>query len=174
MITISREDRVAVVTVDRAEALNALDAAVLTELRDRLRELAEDEDVRAVVLTGAGERAFVAGADIKEMSVMGVDEARAWGDLGHEVARLLETMPSRRSRRSTASRSAAAASSRSPVTSATRRALRSSASPRSRSGSSQAGEERSASRAPPVSVSRRSSSTRGGWSTRRRRANAGS
>jgi enoyl-CoA hydratase len=66
---------------------------VLEGLRDRLRELAEDPDVRAVVLTGAGERAFAAGADIKEMQGKGVVEARAWGELGHDVARLLETMP---------------------------------------------------------------------------------
>jgi enoyl-CoA hydratase len=81
------------VTVDRPEALNALDQAVLTELRDRLAELAADGNVRAVVLTGAGDRAFIAGADIKEMSAMGVEEALAWGELGHEVGRLLETMP---------------------------------------------------------------------------------
>jgi enoyl-CoA hydratase len=93
MITISRENGVAVVTVDRAEALNALNATELTELRDGLRGLAEDDEVHAVVLTGAGERAFVAGADIKEMSDMGVEEARAWSELGHEVARLLDMMP---------------------------------------------------------------------------------
>jgi enoyl-CoA hydratase len=65
---------------------------LLTELRDRLRELAEDESVHVVVLTGAGDRAFAAGADIKEMEAMTVDEARAWGALGHECGRLLETM----------------------------------------------------------------------------------
>ena len=46
-----------------------------------------------VVLTGAGERAFAAGADIKYMSGLDVDGAQAWGALGHEAARLLETMP---------------------------------------------------------------------------------
>ena len=46
-----------------------------------------------MVLTGAGDRAFAAGADIKEMEPMSVDEARDWGALGHECARLLETMP---------------------------------------------------------------------------------
>jgi enoyl-CoA hydratase len=46
-----------------------------------------------VVLTGAGDRAFVAGADIKYMSGLDVEQARAWGELGHEAARLLETMP---------------------------------------------------------------------------------
>ena len=46
-----------------------------------------------VVLTGAGDRAFVAGADIRYMSGLDVDQAKAWGELGHEAARLLETMP---------------------------------------------------------------------------------
>jgi enoyl-CoA hydratase len=66
---------------------------LLTELRHRLLEAAEAEDVRAVVLSGAGERAFAAGADIKEMEGMSVDEARAWGRLGHQCGHLLETMP---------------------------------------------------------------------------------
>jgi enoyl-CoA hydratase len=90
---VERDDGVAVVTVDRPDALNALDLATLTELRDRLRELADDAGARVVVLTGAGDKAFVAGADIKYMSGLGVDEAKAWGALGHEAARLLETMP---------------------------------------------------------------------------------
>jgi enoyl-CoA hydratase len=93
LIRVDREDAVAVVTVDRQDALNALDVATLTELRDRLRELAADDDVRVVILTGAGEKAFVAGADIKYMSGLDVDEAKAWGALGHEAGRLLETMP---------------------------------------------------------------------------------
>jgi enoyl-CoA hydratase len=92
-VRVEREDGVAVVTIDRPDALNALNRAVLEELRERLHELAEDRDVRVVVLTGAGDRAFIAGADIKEMSEMSVDQGRAWGDLGHECARLLETMP---------------------------------------------------------------------------------
>ena len=93
MIRVDRDDAVAIVTVDRQEAMNALDVATLTELRDRLRELAEDETAGAVVLTGAGEKAFVAGADIKYMSGLDVEQAKAWGALGHEAGRLLETMP---------------------------------------------------------------------------------
>jgi len=93
LIRVDREDAVALVTVDRQDALNALDVATLTLLRDELRGLAEDEGVRAIILTGAGDRAFVAGADIKYMSTLGVTEAMEWGVLGHETGRLLETMP---------------------------------------------------------------------------------
>ncbi len=67
--------------------------ATLTELRDRLRELRDDPDVRVVVLTGAGDRAFAAGADIKYMSRLSPDEAKEWGELGQEVGGLLETGP---------------------------------------------------------------------------------
>ena len=73
--------------------MNALDRPTLEELRDRLAELAEDEEARVVVLTGSGEKAFVAGADIKYMSGLGVDEAKEWGALGHQAGQLLETMP---------------------------------------------------------------------------------
>ena len=92
-VQVERDGAVAIVTIDRQEALNALDVETLTELRDRLRGLADDAAARAVVLTGAGEKAFVAGADIKYMSGLDADGAKAWGSLGHEAARLLEEMP---------------------------------------------------------------------------------
>jgi enoyl-CoA hydratase len=93
LIRVDRAGAVAVVTVDRQDALNALDLATLTELRARLRDTAADDEVRAVILTGAGEKAFVAGADIKYMSGLDVEQAKGWGALGHEAGRLLETMP---------------------------------------------------------------------------------
>jgi enoyl-CoA hydratase len=92
-VLVQRDDGVALVTIDRQDALNALNVETLTELRDRLRELADDDAARAVVLTGAGEKAFVAGADIKYMSGLEPGEAKDWGALGHEAARLLEEMP---------------------------------------------------------------------------------
>ena len=93
MIRVDRNEAVAVLTVDRQDALNALDVETLTDLRDRLRDVAADDGVRVVILTGAGEKAFAAGADIKYMSGLDADEAKAWGALGHEAGRLLETMP---------------------------------------------------------------------------------
>jgi enoyl-CoA hydratase len=93
LIQVELEQAVAIVTIDRQEALNALDVATLTELRDCLRELADDDSARVVILTGAGEKAFVAGADIKYMSGLDVDQAKEWGALGHGAGRLLETMP---------------------------------------------------------------------------------
>jgi enoyl-CoA hydratase len=93
MISVSRQDAVATVTVDRPDALNALDLPTLTELRERLTEVAGEESTRVVVLTGAGEKAFVAGADIKYMSGLDVGGGKAWGELGHNCGQLLETMP---------------------------------------------------------------------------------
>jgi enoyl-CoA hydratase len=58
-----------------------------------LLELREDDEMRVVVLTGAGERAFAAGADIKYMSGLTVEEAKEWGELGQNVGQLLETIP---------------------------------------------------------------------------------
>jgi enoyl-CoA hydratase len=92
-IQVSNRDGVVVVMIDRPDALNALNRETLSELRDRLRLLAADTAARVLVLTGAGDRAFAAGADIKEMTEMGVLEGHTWGSLGHECGRLLESMP---------------------------------------------------------------------------------
>ena len=136
--------------------MNALDVATLTELREQLTELRDDDGVRAVVLTGAGDRAFIAGADIKYMSALEPEGAKEWGGLGHDVATLLETMP----------KPTIAAINGFALGGGCELALAcdiryasprpSSASRRSTSASSPAGEGRSASRACAGSASRRS------------------
>jgi enoyl-CoA hydratase len=79
------QDGVAVVTVDRPDALNALSVQVFDELDRAFTEAGANDAVRAAVLTGAGDKAFVAGADIKAMSSMGPVEARAYSDKGQSV-----------------------------------------------------------------------------------------
>jgi enoyl-CoA hydratase len=90
-VRVDRDGAVAIMTLDRPEAMNALNVETLSALRDELRGLADD--VRVVVLTGAGDRAFAAGADIKYMRDLDVAAAKEWGALGHETTGLLETMP---------------------------------------------------------------------------------
>jgi enoyl-CoA hydratase len=82
-----------VLTVSREKALNALNAATLAELAGALARAADDPQVRGVILTGAGEKAFVAGADIAEMKGHGPAEARALAELGHRVGDAIERLP---------------------------------------------------------------------------------
>ncbi len=65
-VRVDRDGAVATITLDRPQAMNALDNATKVALRDRLLEVSADESVRAVVLTGAGDRAFCTGQDLKE------------------------------------------------------------------------------------------------------------
>ena len=92
-IVVSRDGAVALVEIDRQASLNALDIETVSELEARLRELSEDTGVRCVVLTGAGDRAFIGGADLEYMSKVTSEQAREFAEVGHEVGRLLETMP---------------------------------------------------------------------------------
>src|SRR5437867_7458298 len=76
------EDRLAVVTINRPDALNALNAMVLRELSMTFEHLSMAADVGAIILTGAGDRAFVAGADIKEMVGLSALEMRSFSEAG--------------------------------------------------------------------------------------------
>lgn len=84
---------IATVTFNRPKALNALNSATLRELSDLLDEIAQDESVKAVILTGAGEKAFVAGADITEMRRKTPLEARSFSQFGNAVFLKLERLP---------------------------------------------------------------------------------
>jgi enoyl-CoA hydratase len=92
-IDLAVSNAIATVTINNPERLNALDEEHLGDLLTTFRSLAKTPTVRAVILTGAGDRAFVAGANIKRMSTMSPDEALEFGRLGHSVALEIERLP---------------------------------------------------------------------------------
>ena len=83
---------VGVITINRPEALNALNSAVLDDLNAVLDGV-DQETVRALVITGAGQKSFVAGADIGEMSTLSKAEGEAFGKKGNDIFRKIETFP---------------------------------------------------------------------------------
>lgn len=83
---------VAVLTINRPKALNALNSAVLDELNETIDSIDLNE-VRALIITGAGEKSFVAGADIGEMSTLTKAEGEVFGKKGNDVFRKIETLP---------------------------------------------------------------------------------
>jgi len=92
-IDLGHDGAVATITVNHPERLNAMSRMLLTELHGVLREVANDKTVRAVILTGAGDRAFIAGADIKEMYNLKSGESLAFARLAHTVANGIESIP---------------------------------------------------------------------------------
>ncbi len=86
------EGAVAVLTINRPKALNALNSAVLDELNEAIDAIDLNE-VRALIITGAGEKSFVAGADIGEMSNLTKEQGEAFGKKGNDVFRKIETLP---------------------------------------------------------------------------------
>ncbi|GAA3922524.1 enoyl-CoA hydratase/isomerase family protein [Luteimonas lutimaris] len=92
-LLIADRDAVRVVTVNRPDKLNALDAATLDALHDAFDAAADDDAVRAVVLTGAGPKAFVAGADIAQMSGLTPAQGRDFALRGQRMMRRVEKMP---------------------------------------------------------------------------------
>jgi enoyl-CoA hydratase len=91
-LLLDREGAFAIVTINRPKVLNALNGQTLDELRRAILELKHDQGVRAVVLTGAGEKAFVAGADINELAVQSPTGGREHAIAGQHVLDLIEQM----------------------------------------------------------------------------------
>lgn len=92
-VLVAHEGPVAIVTLHRPDKLNALDAQLLGELDGVVAKLAARADVRCAVLTGSGEKAFAAGADITAMSEMTPAQAKAFSELGHRVCASIEAAP---------------------------------------------------------------------------------
>jgi enoyl-CoA hydratase len=91
-VILEKEGRVAVVTLNRPKALNALNSETLKELDVVIDDLEKDDDIYAVILTGSGDKAFVAGADITEMKDLNTMAARRFSILGNKVFRRLENL----------------------------------------------------------------------------------
>lgn len=92
-VLLEKKGPYAVATIHRPEALNALNSQVLADLAELLDTVEADKEIRVLVITGAGEKAFVAGADIGEMSTLTKAEGEAFGKKGNDVFRRLETLP---------------------------------------------------------------------------------
>lgn len=91
-IQFEKKGSVGIITISRPKALNALNSQTLLELNQAIDKVSNDKDIYCLVITGEGEKAFVAGADIAEMKNMNVIEARSFGILGNKVFRKIELL----------------------------------------------------------------------------------
>lgn len=91
-ILFEKREHIGLITICRPKALNALNSETLNELYETLDTIATDKDIYCAIITGSGEKAFVAGADISEMKDMNVFQARNFGLLGNRVFRKIELL----------------------------------------------------------------------------------
>lgn len=92
-LLVERQGAVSIVTINRPKALNALNSQVLKDLKQAFSAIAADNEIGTVILTGTGEKAFVAGADITEMKDMTPLQAREFAVYGQAVTTLIENIP---------------------------------------------------------------------------------
>ena len=90
-VRMDKQEGIALITIDRPKAMNALNTLVVTELLQLVAEVEQDKELRALILTGEG-RSFVAGADIAEMQSMDLAAGRVFGQLGSSLMRRLEKL----------------------------------------------------------------------------------
>ncbi|WP_315078026.1 short-chain-enoyl-CoA hydratase [uncultured Clostridium sp.] len=91
-VILEKEGHLAIVTINRPKALNALNSETLKDLDTVLENLENDSNIYAVILTGSGEKSFVAGADISEMKDLNEEQGREFGELGNKVFLRLENL----------------------------------------------------------------------------------
>ena len=91
-VILEKEGHLAIVTMNRPKALNALNSETLKDLDAVITDLENDNDIYAVILTGAGEKSFVAGADIAEMKDLDEKQGQEFGKLGNDVFLRLENL----------------------------------------------------------------------------------
>jgi enoyl-CoA hydratase len=87
------EEEIATITFNRPKVLNAMNSEILTEILDAATVCEKDDNIKVLILTGAGDKAFVAGADISQMQNSTTIESQQMMELGHRTLRLIETMP---------------------------------------------------------------------------------
>ncbi|MDX2481338.1 MAG: enoyl-CoA hydratase-related protein [Desulfuromusa sp.] len=92
-LLVELDNGIAIVTINRPKAMNALNEKTLVELQDAFIGFAEDDATQVIIITGNGEKAFVAGADIAAMQQLSALEARRFAKLGHQVMRHIEACP---------------------------------------------------------------------------------
>ena len=92
-VLLEKKGHIAVATINRPKALNALNSQVLEDIDQLVEQVKADDEIRALVITGSGEKAFVAGADIGEMSTLTKEGGEAFGKHGNNVFRAIETLP---------------------------------------------------------------------------------
>ena len=92
-INVHIEDKIAVLTIARPDKLNALNHITLSDLKVAIQEIWEDEKCKAVIITGSGEKAFIAGADIEEIAALNTSNAKAFSENGQEIFNLIEECP---------------------------------------------------------------------------------
>lgn len=87
-----RDGVLGILTINRPQALNALNSKVVSELGSLFVDLKSDKELRAIIVTGSGEKAFVAGADIKEMDAIDASKAQKFAEEGQRAFDLIETL----------------------------------------------------------------------------------
>ncbi|CUS26808.1 Enoyl-CoA hydratase carnithine racemase [Paucilactobacillus oligofermentans DSM 15707 = LMG 22743] len=87
------EDGIGVLTINRPKSLNALNSETLAEIGSALSEIKTNKDVKVLIITGSGQKAFVAGADISQMAAMNPIEAAELSELAHNAFQTIESLP---------------------------------------------------------------------------------